>query len=506
MKRILILVLCLVLLCGTVLAIAGCDTTTDPENSNAESNGDTSAEESKEVDPNAAYKDETGKYKTKLGVLDEYKDRTFTIVVIGEGSGTYQSDDFTTVAGSGGIDYGDTFYTEVNARNELVEERYGVTLNVEKVDGAVQKVRDDALSSNTYDAIILNVDDMCMLAQEGLLKNLRELEKFDVDAPWWDANANKAYSISDRLYFSTGDITIMNKANTWSILFNKDLVEKSNLDNPYELYRNGTWTFDKMIEMSKAVSNATNPQDWQDATKTFGMISAYGDILEFWGGFGNLICDKDASDIPYLQFGKTEASVTQVQHVLDTFKDASWNLYAQECTGGSNVWNDSFSVFYEGRALFRPSGFTATTKLRALAQMEFGILPLPKYDSSDDGYRTSTSGSFAAGIMNTCLDPEFSGYMLDAFASEAKNFITPAYIDVNLKWKSLRDNESEEILEYIFDNIVYDIGKAYNFGKVTSIFSNQAQGHSSDIVSALDGIKATIENDINNVIADYESN
>ena len=129
-----------------------------------------------------------------------------------------------------------------------------------------------------------------------------------------------------------------------------------------------------------------------------------------------------------------------------------------------------------------------------------------KRDKEQDGYTTVTSGTFAAAILKNCEDPEFSAYCLDAYASEAKNYVTPAYIDSNLKWKSLRDSESERMLDYIFSHITYDVGRIYNFGGINQMFSELAGADSTDVVSKFDGIKTNVETAIENVIADYRAN
>ncbi|MBQ3153907.1 MAG: hypothetical protein IJB88_01625 [Clostridia bacterium] len=501
MKKLTKQFLCLFLVIGMLVCMVACGGT-EETSSEAESVGDVSGTTS--VEQNSEYLVD-GVYTPKLGVLDKYKDMEFSVLVPGEGQGTYQSDDFTTTPGSGGIDYGDAYYEVVEARNDLVEEKYGVTLTVYKEDDSLSKAREDATAGTyLYDALVMSVGSMATLAQDGHLCELNSLENFDVDAPWWDASANEAYSINNKLYFTTGDITIMNKANVWSILFNKQMITDNSLENPYKLVDEGKWTFDKMIEMAKQVNTATSASDWQDPTVTYGMVTAYGDIFQFFGGSGLTLCVKDTSDTPEFVFG-SEESITITQHVLEEMNGAAWKIYAQDCTGGTNVWTDSFALFNDGRALFRPSGFTAVTKCRFQASMEFGILPMPKMSDTQDGYYTITSGSFVAGILKNCEDPEFSAYMLDAYAAGAKQLITPAYIDVNLKWKSLRDEESQEILEYIFDHIVYDSGLVYNFGNVSGMFQTLAQNATTDVASSLDGIRDQILTQIDQVVTDYES-
>ena len=72
-------------------------------------------------------------------------------------------------------------------------------------------------------------------AREGLLCDLTELENMHRDAPWYSQYANDAYSVANRLYFTTGDITILNKVNTISHLFNIDYATQLQLPNLYDL-------------------------------------------------------------------------------------------------------------------------------------------------------------------------------------------------------------------------------------------------------------------------------
>ena len=502
--------LSVLLLLAMTLSFASCGDTTETSSADGTSSNSTvqnGTASGSDEDTDAKYLDENGSYRPLLGVLDEYKGRTFTVAVRSELYGTYQSDDFTTeTGGNGGIDYGDTFYTQVAARNDMIEELYGVTLQVAKIDNPRQAIEEDAQTGGRiYDAAVIHVvEDAAPLAQGDLLANLYGLSNFDSNAPWWDASANEAYSIGEKLYFTTGDITIMNKANTWCILFNKQMITDYNLENPYELFKEGTWTFDKLAEMASSVHNVTDyVADMTNPDAVYGMVTSYGDALEFYGGAGMTLCDKDAENNPSLAFGSSEASVSLAETILTRLRDANWKVYAQ--TAGVGM-QPAFELFWSGRALFRPSGFTAVTKCRSLAKMAFGILPMPKMTETQEGYYTTSHGTFAACIPKNCADPEFSAYMLDAYAAGAKNYITPAYVEVNLLGKSLRDDESEEILYYIYSHILYDVGRIYNFGQVSAIMTNLAKSSSVDVTSTLESVRDSIELEILDLIDDYKEN
>ena len=216
-----------------------------------------------------------------------------------------------------------------------------------------------------------------------------------------------------------------------------------------------------------------------------------------------MICDKNAENVPYLTIGNNQRSVIIAQKILNVYKDANWLIFAQECE--QPIWETSFAIFYEGRALFRPSVFSATTKLRSLSEIDFGVLPMPLMDENQDKYNSyCTTGATAGIAIPICAkDPEFSAYMIEACSAWAKNYITTAYYEVNLRYRDLRDNESEDMLDIIFDNIVYDIGQCYNFGGFTTMFYELTQNRSADIVSNIESRKTQAQEKIDELVEMY---
>lgn len=445
------------------------------------------------------YVDENGQYRP-LAPAEKQNGRTFTIIVRGAIAGTYQSDDFTTDSEM----YGDLLNNAVAERNNKVEELYGVELVVLKSDTINEDIRLDCASSlGSYDAIMPTLPFLSVLASEGYLLDLRTVEGFDLEAPWWDSNCTEAFSISNKVYFTTGDITILNKVCTPSILFNKPMITSYNLENPYDLVKEKKWTFEKMLEMARSVNKIVTPDGSYSKDNVYGMVSAYGDSISFYSASGEKICDKDSDDIPYLAIGASDRSVTIAQKVLTMMADEDFILFAQECE--APIWETSFEVFYGGRALFRPSGFSATTKARKWSEIEFGILPLPLMDSTQTEYCTACGSGEVAGVaIPVCApDPEYSAYMLQAYAAYAKNYITHAYYDINLKYKDARDDESMEMLDIIFSNIKYDVGEVYDFGGIATMFYQLTQAKSTDITSSLDGKRSAAELAIDEVVEMY---
>ncbi len=489
MKKFLCILLVVIM---SVLTLCSCKDN-GADTSNQSQTGNTS------VDPNADYKDENNMYRP-LAPVENQNERSFTIIVRGSAAGTYQSDDFTTESEL----YGDLLNNAVAERNNKVEELYNVKLNVIRSDKINDDIRLDCASSlGSYDAIMPTLPFLSILASEGYLCDLSTLEEFDLDAPWWDKNCTEAFSIFNKVYFTTGDITILNKVCTPSILFNKPMITSYSLENPYELVKEKKWTFEKMLEMARAVNKIVTPDGSYSKENIYGMVSSYGDGRAFYSASGELICDKDSDDIPFLSIGTTDRSVTMAQKVLTMFAEEDCILFAQECE--APIWDTSFEVFYGGRALFRPSGFSATTKARKWSEIEFGILPYPLMDSTQTEYCTACGSGEVAGIaIPLCApDPEYSAYMLQAYAAHAKNYITHAYYEINLKYKDARDDESMEMLDLIFSNIKYDVGEVYDFGGIASMFYSLVEARSTDIASSLEGKVDAAEAAIDEVVDMY---
>ena len=495
MKRIVTLIIILAL---SLTLLAACGKNGDT--SKPESVAQTSSEEVS-VDPSAQWKNEKGEWTPKQPVKD-MGNRTFTICVRGAvAGGTYQSDDFTT----DGTLYGDILNTAVAERNNKVEETYHVTLVVEKLDDHMVQIRlDNESQTGRFDAIMPTLKELAVLAGEDGLYELTSINGFDVHAPWYDENATNAFSIKNKVYFTTGDITILNKVCAPSILFNKEMITDYHLDSPYDLVKEKKWTFDKFVQMGKAVSNISDPDDV--FKNNYGLLAAYADPADFFGAAGEMICVKDEDDLPILMIGKEQRSVTVAQKLLDTYANGSdWMVIANDRSLFISM-TDSLRMFGEGHVLFRVSGFSAATKLRKSSDIVFGILPMPLYDNDQDDYISYCgSSNDVAGIAIPKLapDPEFSAYMIDAYSAGAKNLVTKAYVDVNLYQRDAYDYDSEEMLDIIFSHIVYDIGECYNFGGIGDVITGLAKNRSTDIVSALKAVESKAEAELQEVRSIY---
>ncbi len=498
-------VVALLLCVLTVLsAFAGCQPAGDSSNTSVAdaSNADVSTS----VD---GWNEELQKWETNLPAFkwdaknETYK--TFDVAVTSnEIQSTYFSEDI-------GYEYDTTdaaIKDAVMNRNNLVTQQTGVEIKAIYVKDVLQAVRDDvAIGKQEYDMAMPFIYGAVNLAQEGTVMELTDetfAEYLHLDMPWWDQNANDAFSVDERLYFTTGDITIMTKINTWAITFNKDMfADLFQGENLYEIVEAGEWTFDKLVSYAKQATMPVNGV--YDMNSQWGLISAWSDARNYFTASGATLADKDAGDIPMVDFGSDERAVTIAQNILSEFANLnSWHIYTNTLPVAS-PWVTCLDMFAGGQVLFRTSVFSAIKKLRNYEDgIEFGVVPMPKYDSDQEKYYSpSDPAGYAIVIPKNAKDPEFSAYMTELLCCEAKNTLTPAYYETTLKYRDMRDDESAEMLDLIFDNKKYDIGVIYNFGGIADMMYKLSSTGSSEVASHFESISGEVEKEINDTVENF---
>ncbi len=483
------------------------------DDTSMEEPSDTSEPETSQGDTGNPYMEGHGHYTVKkvMPYIDFGKD-TFTVCVTGnELESTYYSEEVAPDL------YATTdvrFNEAVRWRNQEIQMEYGVEIQALKVENVAETVAQDCITGMVrYDAAMPFMGQAARLAQDAMLFDLKEFEFIHLDAPWWDQAANESFSIGGKLFYTTGDISVMQKNVSYAILFNKELYE--DLFSPeygslYDVVREGRWTLDLMAEMCARVEEDLDGNGVMTFEDRFGMFGT-NFISGFYSATGNKLIEKDQNDIPYIAFA-TEESILAADRVLSAFLGSSWYANTQKMTptwSEPNIWEAAMAGFGNDRSLFYLSAFSAVKKLSNYNVREhMGILPLPKGSEAQESYYTPSNAYYAYGICIPAAveDPDFSAYMIELMACEAKNYITPEYCENLVKWKDTGDDESLEMLELIFDSVVYDLGVLYNFGGIYSMFNNLMAEDSQFIVSYFESIEDNVQWGIDEYVSNFYFN
>ena len=400
----------------------------------------------------------------------------------------------------------------VTERNNLVSEKLGIDVKAVPVDDVASRLRQELLApTGTFDIAMPTLSQCATLAQEDAFYDLRDFEEqgiIDLSAPWYDQNANESLSIQNRIYFTVSDMSIMQKINSFAMTYNPDLLSTKYPDlDMLQLVADGEWTFDKLYEIGRAFSGDLNGDGTLDHTDNWGLVSGYNDVVHFYIASGEKLCTKDENDNPILAIG-SDSSISVSQKILSTLQSNNWVSFAQDLTaqGVADIWSTSLAIFGEGRAPFRVSVFSAIKKLRAY-DIDYGVIPMPKASEEQDAYYTHCSGGFGVVIPTFLSEEEakYAAYMVDVLSAGGKQYIATAYYDQILKNKDALSDTSKDvdILDLIFENVVYDVGYIYGFSGLSTMHTTLMASGSTDVSSHLESIRGQVNQKIEEVIAQF---
>ncbi len=335
-----------------------------------------------------------------------------------------------------------------------------------------------AASDPVYDASSITSYDSAALALNGYISNLKEFEYIDLEKSWWDQKANEDIAINGKMYFTTGDIALVDNVTTHTILFNKGLVEESDkLANPYDLVRADKWTYAAMIEMIKEVAEDVNGDDKRNDLDKYGLLTWNDAGLQIFASAGERVSKVNAD-------GEFELTIYNDRTVslVDTYMglvNDSEHVYNYQTGNGTSAWDTiRTTMFDENRALFYMSTFQTISKHRD-SNVDFGIIPFPKYseDQKDYGHLVSAFHSQFISVPTFYEDADITGSVLEYLAYLGQDTVLPAYYEKTLKGTYIKDDESAEMLDIIYASHVFDLGIYYRVGNLYSslgsVFTNK---------------------------------
>ncbi len=436
-------------------------------------------------------------------VLD-FDNREITFLVMGDG---YNSADWRSQDIYAETDSDDPIVSAVYRRNMFLEEKYNVKIREVTSDAPGTKAQNSIKSGlDEFQVLMCNTAGTISLMQNQLLLDLNSLEYIDLTQPWWDQTMRENCSVAGKNYFATGDISIMDNDATWVMMFNKLLAKNYGFD-PYKLVEENNWTFDEMhkMMMTAANDNGDGVVKWED--DTFGMSTHHSTCEAFFYAAGLSVTKKDSSDLPY--FDSTAAHTDYVVKVLEK----SISIWEDEAVmfasdGVTTHSKETQEVFESGRALFLAEVLQLAIRLREM-DVDFGVLPFPKYESSQKNYGHFVHSTTALlSIPITCRDKENVAALVEAMAAKSMYTLTPAYYDVVLTGKAFRDEESADMLDIILKSRTFDLGGIHMFdwGNIGSIFPESVRDgentYSSLYKRSISRATSMMNKDINKILSD----
>ncbi len=412
----------------------------------------------KNADTETAPKNTTEETRTPHQVPKlDFEGETFTAAFIGHYSGSCNNGLYFAAEESS-----DNMEAAVFRRTEKVKEYLNVGIvYVEEVKSEeyqnLFKAGDDL-----YQLLMLSIpdenryqEDMLWTAYiikpyvaQGLLYNFDELPYVDYTADWWNKEQMDVLRLGKRTCLGVSDFSITHPA---AIVFNKDIVEDNNLESPYDLVYSGKWTLDKFIELAASVINDVNGDGLYGDEDVAGLlIGDQTQLTSFFPGCGQFITQKNENGRVELALN-TEKTLSLYDTLSTIAETAGLSYYVDV---------DKQQAQYEkGNYLFMP-GFASTMEDMTNTEFDVGIVPFPKYNEEQKEYMSLAWGGMM-GVSGIIRNPEMVGAVLELLSWESKNQVVPTYYDVLLKTRYAHDPETRDMMDILFDSIVYEVVAAY---------------------------------------------
>ena len=395
---------------------------------------------------------------------------------------------------------GEPINDAVYNRNRQTEETLNVVITPIQSSDVSAAVSKTVLSGDdAYDVAFAHTHGASNLAQNKLLVELKNVNTLNMNSAWWDQHSINDLSINNKIFMMTGDIGTMYKKSIGIIMFNKSILADYNFDDPYTLMKNNKWTIDMMTEMGKNVSTDLNGDGTFDDKDMFGLLY-FCDLMGLaLIGSGVQYCTKDEQDIPRLTF-YSEKTLSVFEKFADLLYDPSLS-YSWSKVGKTETV--TFDMYQNNQALFYYGEFHSAATMRGMVS-DFGILPMPLYDSKQESYYHCVNPHVAPMVVlpMTAQDLERTGYVLDVMGAASKNLLTPAYYEITLKGKVTRDNESADTIDIVLNTIRYDIGYLYNWG-ISGIPLAMADKYSLDLASRYESAEKSIITNMEKTLAAF---
>ena len=463
--RILALICAVLMLVPALVSCAdtnGGDTTTEQAQTQAPENT------TPEKDPNY---DDQGYWKDDLPSDLNYKGETVTILYWDD----VERPEFEVTQDEAD---GDMVMEAIYRRNITTEERLGVTFEWIGTPGDsgdranfTNYVR-NAYSGGTYFDIIATYSRTAgMLLTNGFIQDLNAIEDsyINVEQPWWPQSMVNTCSIKDSLFFVSGDISTNVLHFMYAVYYNVDLLKELQLDDPVALVDSGKWTLDALIGYTSDLYIDLDQDGGISEGDQYGFCTTYYHLDALYTG-SNMMCLIPDSDgllaISPDFFG--QKTIDLVDKLGAWFKTG--DTYVNPHGGGL----DYDTPFEEGNALFclnrvymADNQYDKGAAPLRNADWEYGILPVPKYDESQENYITVVGNPFTLWcVMENAKDAQMSTAVIECLASEAYRKTSPMIFENNMKYRYTPDTagkgDSARMFDIVRESIAFDLGRIFS--------------------------------------------
>ncbi len=404
---------------------------------------------------------------------------------------------------------GDKLDREIYARNMGIEARFNCDIVVKEflwnwdMDEYINNIS-NSLQSNldAWDVIYIPLNQRPDLITMGYFQDLKTIDGLQLDQPWWDAELNSTFELADSLYFASSPLQLQAFDSAWAMFFNETLLNDRGMENPRDLVASDEWTLARLNELCVEGANVNSAPSFYYGGGTGDQIygiSAHpllSDKLLY--AAGEQYVAKDGDGMPVFR-ADTESFYNAAKILADLLGQernirASYTDMVAYENGEFGETGGYVYIFVQDRAFFMGAEIKASRVIKnnEMDTVSYGIVPLPKRDSSQLSYETPVVETLLTmTIPVTCRDTEMVAQVIDAMAYESFANVLPVYYD-QLLYRGYTA-EDAPIMEILRSSRGVDM--AYYYGWIDElcvVVRDSIFGGNESVSSMVQGEKQTV--------------
>ncbi|MGI6743041.1 MAG: hypothetical protein ACOX4O_05175 [Eubacteriales bacterium] len=406
-------------------------------------------------------------------IYDDLKDEDFNGYAYRIWSSTRENQDLYTFITYGEMT-GDVVQDTLYNSTLNVEERFnvditGVTCGSDEVTASKVKASVNA-GEDAFDLIISQDRVIQTGGLAGYYYNLYKAPNFNFEKPWW-TSGTAAMSVDNKALFASSYLSFCCLNYARVIVYNKQIADSLGMDDLYDLVRDGTWIFDKMIEYAEIATSDVNGDGKMDEDDVYGFLTGTAEPYALQVAMGIQGYAKDNNDLPYLDF-----NLERAQTFLEKFETLMQNYAFYD--------NTPFAPkpFIDQKGLILYTCLIAVYDEIRYSDVVYGFLPTPKFDEEQENYITGITDAYWAIPITAYDNIDVISVITEALSCQNYNNVLPAYFETTLQTKLSDSPDDSEMLNIIKDTLTIDFGFTYqlslqnlygetNSGKLASYYA-----------------------------------
>lgn len=398
-------------------------------------------------------------------------------------------------------------------RNQKIQKDYNCKIQqIDSVGSQLEHLLACYANGDGYDLTIITAKPAAQAATYNLLRDLNSTTYLDLSHPSYDQNSINEFTVSNKLYFLSGDMNISTievlPVSLVNMLLYRELsdsiVEEFAGDityaNIYNIVTSQKWTMETMMKIAQLANIDVDVTDGPlNAVTDLDAIGyyqyLYSPVWYFYGSSGRITTKNDVGTPKF----SLESSNGQAiyNHLFDKFNRNHNTQWLPQ--GGSDTVNSNFLT---GNVLFTDSTlFNVRTEIYWEAEFEYGLLPIPVLEEGMDYQSVVYFNNWAHlwAIPQRVNNQEYAERLMQIMATYSTETTMDAYYrTVYLSVAS--NNGSRQTIDTILNSMVYDVALLYSWGGIDNWINQVSTGYNNDYAMIVEML-TYVQEDMNATIA-----